>query len=101
MRFHIVGPVKLPRLRVQAMDEAGEVAHEKQARVRVNGHRRNAPMDFVVAPNLAALRDVPRLGRVNTRENAYSLPMLRVLPHRDIDPVFVEDWRRIDLARSF
>ncbi len=48
VRLHVVRPVKLAGLGVQAMHEAGEIADEQQPGGRINRNRGEAAMDFVV-----------------------------------------------------
>src|SRR5262245_59683716 len=83
------------------MNKPRKISHKEQASIWIYRDARNAPMDFIVAPNLSALSDVTRFGRINARENPDALPMFRVLPNRDINAVLVKHWGRIDLANSF
>src|SRR4051812_40348118 len=58
-------------------------------------------MNFVVAPNLSGFCDIARFGRIDAREYTDALAMLRVLPSRHVDPVFVKDGCRVYLTRAF
>src|SRR5205807_3035169 len=101
VRLHVVRPVKLPRLGVEAMNEAGEIADQQQTSVRVNRDRRDAAVDFVVAPDFAGLRDVAGPGRVNAGQDADAFAVFRVLANRDVNAVFVKDRCRVDFTDAF
>src|SRR5215831_189950 len=57
-------------------------------------------MNFVVAPDLSARRDIPRFRRVNAIQNANALAVLGVLADGNVNPVLVKHRRGVDLARA-
>ena len=97
VRLHVVRPIDLAGLRVQAMQVAGEVTNEQEA-VGGDGHRRDTAVDLVIRPDLPRLRDVPGLGGVNAGENAHPFAMLRILADGVIDAVLPEDGSSVDFA---
>src|SRR6266705_3176605 len=58
-------------------------------------------MDFVVAPDFAALSDISGFGGVDAAQDTDAFAMFRVLAYRDIDAVFVKDGSGVDLAGAF
>src|SRR5439155_25160664 len=101
MRFHVVRPVELAGTGVEAIHEAGQVADEHEAGVRVNRNRRDTAVDLIVAPDLAGRRDVAGPGGVDAGQYADAFAVLGVLAHGDVNAIFVKHRRRVDFADAF
>ena len=99
--LHVVRPVDLARLGIEAVQEAGEVAHEQQTGLGVNAHRRNTAMDAAILPKLRCLGHVAGLGGVNAREDADAFAMFWILSYCHVDTVIVEHRGGIDFAPPF
>ena len=101
MRLHVVGPVEFAGLGVQAVDKAGEITHEQQAAARIDGDRRDAPVNALEIPEETALGDVARFGGVQTDQAADAFAVFGVLASGHIDAVLVKDRRGVDFAGTF
>ena len=93
-----VGPVILPGVRIQAVDDAGFV-NDKHQPVG-NGHGGHRRIQFVVIPDFAAPGDVAGLGRIDANQvsPAVLAAMNRIAADRHVNPVAVKDRRGDDIA---
>ena len=102
VRLHIVRPIKLAGLGVQAMDEPGKIADEQQAGIRIYSHRGKTAVNACrVRPDFRGLGHVTGLGGVNAGQVAHAFAVFGVLAHGHINAVLVEHWRRIDFTGTF
>src|SRR6516225_643472 len=58
-------------------------------------------MDLVETPNPACLSNVTGFGGVDAGQDADPFAMLRILAHRNVHSILVEDRCRIDFAGAF
>ena len=101
MGFHIVFPIFLARLRIEAKDESTIVRNEQKSVGRIDAYRRNRPVNFFKIPNQTCLRDIAHLRGIDTNQAPDAFTVLGVLTDRHINSLLIKNWRRINFARTF
>ena len=99
--LHVVHPVQLSGLGVEAVHEAGEVADEEQARGRIDAHAGDRALDALVVPQDTGLGEVALLGGVEAHQAAHALTVLGILTRGHVHAVLVEDRSGVDFAGTF
>src|SRR5262245_12283556 len=90
----------LAGIRVQAINEAGEVADEEQS-FRRDRHGRDAAIDLLEIPNFLCFGDITSACWIDANEVSDAFAVFGILADRHIDTIFPEDRCGIDFAWPF
>src|SRR6266852_1378859 len=95
----LVRPIRLPGLRIEAMDLPAEVRDEQQPILHRHGAH-HVPLQRI-RPPLAGARDIAAPARVDALQPRLVLPPKRIAAASHIDAVFVKDRHAINVAGTF